>query len=248
MLLRIVQFVIGAVLGAGGGYLAWTNLDAAGSQILPGPSGLPILLLLGVFGVVAGLVFLVSALHPRPNRRRARAAKEAREDVALQQAEAYYSERTRAADRDWRSGDIAPLPEPVAPAPKPAQTVAAPFPADATLTPIPRAAEPPPATARPVPTPVAVAPPASGQHAAIRAALAAGQLDEAERLLNAARETAAGLDLAHLTALAGDHARAKGQNTHARWLWRLALKRFGENEAAESPAARAVAESLRSVT
>lgn len=242
MWLRIVQFVIGAVLGAGGGYLAWVNLDAAGSLLPPGPSGLPLPLLLGVFGVVAGLVLLVSALHPRPNQRRMRAAKLAREDAALQQAEAYYSERLRAADRDWRSGDITP------PAPEPARSAAATAPlflSQAALAPIPRAAEPPAAAARPA---APVAPSGDGKHAAIRAALAAGQLDEAERLLNAARETAAGLDLAQLTALAGDHALAKGQPTHARWLWRLALKRFAENEATDSPAARAVAESLRSVT
>jgi len=245
MLLRIVQFVVGVALGAGGGYLVWSNLDAPGSLVPPGPAGLPVLLLLGVLGAVAGLVLLVSAIHPRPNLRRLREAKAAREDAALQQAEAYYTERSRAVDRDWRSADITP------PAPEPAKPVAAAapqFPSEAGLAPIPRASEPPPTVARPAAPAAPVTPSGGGQHAAIRAAISAGQLDEAERLLNAARETAAGLDLAQLTALAGDHALAKGQQSHARWLWRLALKRFGENEATDSPAAHAVAESLRAAT
>ena len=69
-------------------------------------------------------------------------------------------------------------------------------------------------------------------------------LDEAEQMLNAARETATGLDLAHLTALAGDHAAAAGQQSHAKWLWRLAMKRFGENGALESADAKRIAAAL----
>lgn len=64
-------------------------------------------------------------------------------------------------------------------------------------------------------------------------------------MLNAARDTATGLDLAHLTTLAAHHASASGKHSHARWLWRLALKRFGELDAINTPAALAVAESLR---
>jgi hypothetical protein len=79
----------------------------------------------------------------------------------------------------------------------------------------------------------------------IRAALAAGKLDDAEKLLNARRETVQGLELAELTGLAGDHAAAAGRISNAKWLWRLSLKRFGELGAMDTPAAQAVSESLR---
>jgi hypothetical protein len=94
--------------------------------------------------------------------------------------------------------------------------------------------------------PAAVVPSAAAEpHAAIRAALKAGQLAEAERLLEAGRESAKGLALAELTGLAGDHAAAAGRQSHAKWLWRLAIKRFGEEGAMDTPAARAISESLR---
>jgi hypothetical protein len=64
-------------------------------------------------------------------------------------------------------------------------------------------------------------------------------------MLAAARDTATGMDLALLTALAADHAAVSGRQSHAKWLWRLALKRFGELGALSSDAAKAVAESLR---
>lgn len=85
----------------------------------------------------------------------------------------------------------------------------------------------------------------TGAFGAIRTALAAGHLDEAEKLLNAGRESAQGLELAELTGLAGDHAAAAGRLSNAKWLWRLSLKRFGELGAMDTPAAQAVAESLR---
>lgn len=84
-----------------------------------------------------------------------------------------------------------------------------------------------------------------GPHDAIRAAIAEGRLDEAERLLEAGRETAEGVALAELTGLAGDHAAAAGRQSHAKWLWRLATRRFAEAGAMDTPAARAVADSLR---
>jgi hypothetical protein len=255
MLVRVLQFLIGAALAGGGGWLAWISRDSFGSIVPPPAAGLPLVLLAGVAGVTTGLVFVVSALHPRPNRARAMAERAAEQEAALQRADAYYAERARAADRDWRASDIAPPPAsaqpaaapppPVQPAPaaKPARPAAPVFPAQATLAPIPAAPAAPAETlAAPAIAPAAAA---SGPQAAIRAALAAGRMDEAERLLNAARDTATGVDLAHLTALAGDHAAACGKPSHAKWLWKLALKRFGEHAAAGTPAAQAVAESLR---
>ena len=66
-----------------------------------------------------------------------------------------------------------------------------------------------------------------------------------DKMLNARRETAKGLELAELTGLAGDHAAAMGRASNAKWLWRLSLKRFGELNAIDTPAAISVAESLR---
>ena len=312
MLVRVLQFLLGAVLAGGGGYLAWVQRADAVSSFPPGPSGLPLLLIAGVLGLTSGVVFLVSAVHPRFNQRRAQAVRSARDGAALEAADAYYSGRDRAVDRDWRSGDIAPLAPPAPPPepPPPVQPVAAvppvivslesippaetpepatpakqrtlsippaapeaapqapapaprpvaqaepaangatapppsPFPAQVTLAPLPRAVEPPPAPAPPAP-PAASVPPvaADGPHAPIRAAINAGKLDEADRMLAAARDTATGMDLALLTALAGDHAAVSGKQSHAKWLWRLALKRFGELGESSSPAAKAVAESL----
>lgn len=301
MLVRILQFLLGALAGGGGGYLVWMNRADVGALFPPGPSGPPWMIVAGALAIAAGVVFLVTAVHPRPNRRREIEAREARREAHLGEAEAYYAEAGRAADRDWRSGDIpAPVvpqpvtPQPVAaqPSPQPAhvpppppqpapvapppvaaappppvqpavaaappapQPAAAPtpppataeaFPATATLAPIPVAAEPPPAVpAAPAP---AASPAAKAEtpdpHAPIRAALKAGQLAEAERLLEAGRETAKGLALAELTGLAGDHAAAAGRQSHAKWLWRLAIKRFGEEGAMDTPAAKAVSESLR---
>ena len=253
--------------------------DAAGSLLPPGPSGLPLLFLLGVFGVTSGIVFLVSALHPRPNQRRAREAASARDEAALQEADRYYSERSRATDRDWRAADITPPPAPPQPAiaqpvptppPQPVAAPAPPHPAPQPVAALPPQPAPPPKPAKPVappplpPTQTVQAPPANpfpstvtlaplprtesstGDQSltSIRTAIAQGRLPEAERMLHAARETAAGLDLAKLTALAGDHAAALGQPKHARWLWRLAVKRFGEHDALGLPEAKAVMDSL----
>lgn len=276
MLVRIIQFLTGALSGAGGGYILWMNRADPGALFPPGPGGPPWLIVAGTLGVAAGVVFLVSAVHPRPNRRRQIEAREAKRTAHLGEAEAYYAEAGRAADRDWRSGDIpapaAPAPVPpaaVAPAPaaiapsqpvKAVAPVAAPvesqpppppaaappvaFPSAATLAPIPVAAEPPPAAPHAMAAPLAPSA-APDPHAPIRSAIKAGQLAEAERLLEAGRESAKGLALAELTGLAGDHAAAAGRQSHAKWLWRLAIKRFGEEGAMDTPAARAVSESLR---
>jgi hypothetical protein len=290
MLVRIIHFVIGAVLAGGGGFLAWTERGHAPSLFPPDPAGAPWLLVAGVAGVTAGLVFLVSAVLPRPERAARLAAESARREEALKAADAFYAERARAAERDWRSGELppvapvvpAPSPEPAqraAPAPEaslprtapassgpipaaparpatakpvatamPPQMEVSPFPSGATLAPIPKSSDPPPA---PIPAPSArppIAPAASvgaSSFEAIRTAIDEGRLDEADKLLTSEREKAQGAALAELTGLAGDHAAAAGRTSNAKWLWRLALKRFGELGAMDSPAARAVSERLR---
>lgn len=280
MVWRILQFVLGAALAGGGGYLAWMHAGTAGNLLPPGPAGVPLMFLAGLSGFTSGVVFIVSAIHPRPNQRRVREAAAARDESALQEADRYYSERARAADRDWRASEITPPvePQPVPtppPPPKPVQqpvavqpVAAAPqtqpiTPPVAVATPVqpaPAKPAPPPspqvqvmpvAPTNPFPASVTLSPlprtegpPGEPALAEIRAAIVGGRLPDAERMLNVARETAVGLDLARLTAIAGDHAAASGQASHARWLWRLALKRFGEHDALASPEAKAVQDSL----
>jgi hypothetical protein len=271
LLVRVVHFLIGAVLAGGGGYLVWTQRDAPRAIFPPGAEGMPWLLLAGVFGALAGVVFLVSAVAPRPKRRARLAAEAEHRKETIRAADTYYSERARAADRDWRSGDLPPAAPPAPPAdaapaqpapasdpaPRTMKPVAAaappeaaaanPFPSAATLAPIPRAAESPqPAQAATSPATSNVVSLGGGaSFAAIRTAIAEGRLDDADRMLNAEREGAKGEALAELTALAGDHAAAAGRQSNAKWLWRLALKRFGEADAMNSPAAQAVSERLR---
>ncbi len=85
----------------------------------------------------------------------------------------------------------------------------------------------------------------------IRDALESGQLENADTLLADIRRSLVQEgdentpELAELTALAGDHAAASGRPGGAKWLWRLALQRFGEADAIESAAAKAVSERLR---
>jgi hypothetical protein len=332
MLARIIQFLIGAGFGAGGGYLAWTYRDQLDLLFPPGPDGLPVMLVAAIGALSLGLVFLVSAVAPRPKRTARLQAAAARRAETLRAADMYYAERSRAADRDWRSGKLPPHtpaadplfdPEPArraepdarpdplfdpaparvaapeatldplfdpappraaAPPPRPAPSLEpalarssaakpvatsmpptpAVFPSAATLAPIPRSSEPPlqamasqPASA-PIETAMqAVAPATAGvttttlerdadpAFADIRAAIRSGRLEDADHLLNASRETATGLALAELTGLAGDHAAAAGRLSNAKWLWRLALKRFGEAGALNSAAARQVSERLR---
>src|SRR6185295_18590107 len=124
----------------------------------------------------------------------------------------------------------------------PPEGAATPFPSAATLAPIPKSSDPPPAPAGVAP---AAAPAGPGAFDAIRAAIAEGRLDDADRMLTIEKDRAQGEALAELTGLAGDHAAAAGRQSNAKWLWRLALKRFGECNAMNSPAARAVSERLR---
>jgi hypothetical protein len=258
MVVRIIQLVISAGLLGAGGWLGWLTGTSAGSLFPPGPEGPPLLMLLALLLLAGGVVFLVSGLHPRPNRAAAIAARAEEDEARLRAAGDYYAQAGSAADRDWRSGAILPPVASSGPAPEgEADTVGAPsgavrngavtseaadFPSGASLRPIPSAAEPPPAP----PLAQAVEPPApSGRYEAIRVAIREGRLSEAENMLETERETAEGVGLAELTGLGGDHAAAAGRPSHARWLWRLAMKRFGEAGAIDSPAARAVAESLR---
>ena len=349
MLARIIQFLIGAAFGAGGGYLAWLHRGEVGELFPPGPNGLPLMLVAGLGALCISIVFLGSALAPRPKRTARLQEAAARRAETLRAADSYYSERSRAADRDWRSGKLPPhagpqdatpagdplfdtrpvratAPTPIGkplfdtkparevepppvggpifdvrpvrvaepappedpdplfdPAPEPAPAAAESssrsttgkpvatsvppmpmgFPSTATLAPIPKGSDPPPqpmmpssasapahaAVGAPMPAPAApppaVAEPEPEAFADIRAAIKAGRLEDADRLLNASRETATGLALAKLTGLAGDHASAAGRESNAKWLWRLALKRFSEEGALDSPAARQVSERLR---
>ena len=89
MLVRVLQFLLGAALAGGGGYLAWTHRADASNLFPPGAAGLPLFLLAGAFGVTSGIVFLVSAVHPRSNQKRALAARASREEAALGEADAY---------------------------------------------------------------------------------------------------------------------------------------------------------------
>lgn len=333
MLVRIVQFLLGAAFAGGGGYLVWWKRALAPS-LFPPVGEPPWLLVGGLAAAVVGVVLLGSAVMPRPQAKAKKAADAARREQQIKAADAFYSERARSADRDWRSGDLppgaprpqpapqpAPAPQPVrqaappppqqaprvvtpppqqpAPAPRPApepprQAAPAPqpipmperpaavkpqasatpppsagpqtFPSSATLSPLPRAAEPPPqAPPRAAPPPPqapapaaakpAAAPASSGGSAAafdrIRSLIADKRLDDADKILSEERDrlTAQGdsakLALAELTGLAGDHAAAAGRSSNAKWLWRLALKRFADAEAISSPAARAVSERLR---
>jgi hypothetical protein len=341
MLARIIQFLIGAAFSAGGGYLAWMHRAQLDQLFPPGPQGLPLMLVGGIGALSLGIVFLVASIAPRPKRTARLQEAAARRAETLRAADAYYAERSRAADRDWRSGKLpshtpAPAPpadplfdqEPVReeapeshpdplfdPAPakmeapeskfeplfdpprafepeparapasepalrspaqeptarpaasKPVATSVPPtpmvFPSTSTLSPIPKSSDlPPQPMAPPASAPAGpsaslqAAPPAAATAPAgveeadagfadIRAAIADGRLEDADRLLNASRETATGLALAELTGLAGDHAAAAGRLSNAKWLWRLALKRFGEAGAIDTPAARKVSDRLR---
>ena len=60
MLLRIVQFVLGALLAGGGGYLAWTHRAGAMNVFPPGAEGMPWLVIAGVLGLSAGVTLLVT--------------------------------------------------------------------------------------------------------------------------------------------------------------------------------------------
>jgi TIR domain len=87
-----------------------------------------------------------------------------------------------------------------------------------------------------------------GSYENIHAMIEQRKLEEAEILLNAARDSAKGEDLAILTSLAGDHAAAAGTVSHAKWMWRLAINRFAELDKLKTPAAKLTAASLRAAS
>src|ERR1043165_6331189 len=128
MLVRLVHFVIGLALGAGGGYLVWTHRAAANAPLFPpGPEGLPWLLIAGLAGVIAGLVCILTAVIPRPKRAAQKAAAAAWRESKLSQADDYYAKTKDAPqDRDWRSGLVPPEPTPRTPDPEPAPVKAEP--------------------------------------------------------------------------------------------------------------------------
>jgi hypothetical protein len=151
MIVRIVQFLIGAALVCGGGLLGWLFRAEAGALFPASPGSAAWLLVIAVLAVSAGAVLLVTAILPQPGRQARIAAEIARREEALNSADKYYSERSRAADRDWRSGDLPPAPaptetSPASPepaAPVPPKPVAGPFPSLAAMSPIPLATDPP---------------------------------------------------------------------------------------------------------
>jgi hypothetical protein len=241
MAVRIVLLLLGAGLAAAGGYLGWRDRGLVGALFPPAAGGAPWLLVGALALVCLGLVLAVAAVIPRPERAARLAAAAARREETLARADRFYAERARAADRDWRSGEIAPPAAPVPPDLDEGPAPTAPVTLSQNLPSPSLASAPAPAQARPQ-TPLE----------AIRAAMAEGRLDEADRLLGEERDRLIAMGqpgqaaLAELTGVAGDHAAAAGRPGHAKWLWRLALKRFGESGAISNPAAHAVSERLRS--
>src|SRR5262245_41716313 len=138
MLVRALHFLIGALFGAGGGYLLWMNRASLSAPLFPpGPEGLPWMAIAGIAAATTGIVFVATAVIPRPKRAAAKAAAAAAREAKIAAADAYYGDNNnhnRAADRDWRHGD---LPPPSKPAPQP--------PPEPLLKPAPPPAAPPPA-------------------------------------------------------------------------------------------------------
>ena len=297
MVLRILRFLFGASLAAGGGYVVWRFRRDAAAFFPFDPATFPWFLAAGMALLVLGMVMVVSALLPSAGARARAAEREARRRQRLIEADQFYKQRALGAptpahalpppaDPPAETAPAAargpfedPLFSPAAPASAAIPLVfradgAQPIPAGLERPPPlppspmtdarrPAAAPAPPAAPRPAAGPTGPAngrdlssepaPPApgAGALAAIRQAIAANELAEADRLLamERTRLTSGGdahaLALAELTGLAGDHAAAAGRVGGAKWLWRLSLQRFAAADAIASPEARAVSERLR---
>lgn len=244
MAVRIVLFLVGIGFAGCGSYLGWRDRGHAASIFPPDAGASPWLLITGLALLCIGVVLVAAAVTPRPKRAARLAAEAALREETLSRADTFYAERARAADRDWRSGDVA-APAAAVVSPDHAPEAAAEAPAPVAPKVAPPASQPTPVEPQPVSGPAS--------NDAIRAAMADGRLDEADRLLNEERERLMSLGapgqagLAELTSIAGDHAAASGRPGHAKWLWRLALKRFGEIGELSGPAASAVSERLRRI-
>jgi hypothetical protein len=108
MVMRIVQILAGAALAAAGGYFGWM-IGIFRTPIFPPESSLAAWpALLSLFLASAGAALLAYGVSPRTAERKRLAEEAARRQAALEAADAYYASKTRAADRDWRSGDLPP--------------------------------------------------------------------------------------------------------------------------------------------
>ncbi len=148
MILRGVQFLVGAALAGGAGWLIWLNRGLA-RAVFPPDAGAPTwLLIVGLAGAMLGLVLAADALAPRTALKARLAEEAARRQAAILAADAFYAERSRAADRDWRSGPLPPEAAPSAQGDSPYFSLAAMFSA-APEAPAPSPAAAPPQEAAP---------------------------------------------------------------------------------------------------
>lgn len=147
MVWRVLRFLAGAGIAGGGGYLVWTHRGEANALYPFVFATAPWLLIAGLGLLVVGMVTLVSSLLPSHSAEK-RAEKSARQEAHLKDADAFYAERARTIDRDWRSGDLPPEPAPRA-GPAPVQPEAPPHQPEPVASISPSAALPPAEPARP---------------------------------------------------------------------------------------------------
>ena len=108
MLMRAVQILAGTIMATGGGYLAW-SVGTLRAPVFPPEAGIGAWpAILSLLLTATGLSVLGYGLSPRTAERRRQAEEATRRQAALEAADAYYASKTRAANRDWRSGDLPP--------------------------------------------------------------------------------------------------------------------------------------------